>query len=292
MNADNILQTKNSAPSVALVYDFDGTLSPGNMQEFGFIQATGIDAATFWQKNNQMAEASDANGILCYMYMMLQGARANNLSLRRGSFRQWGSRVVLYPGVEGWFDRIGRYGAQLGLKVEHYINSSGLKEMIEGTPIAHHFKNIYASSYLYDVDGVAFWPAVAVDYTAKTQFLFKINKGIPEVSDNKKINSFMPEEDRPVPFRRMIYFGDGSTDIPSMKMVKSNGGHSIAVYANDDHSQAQALRLVGENRANFALPANYEADQPLEATVQKILKKIKADYDVENIARRAALDHI
>jgi len=270
---------ESNYPTVALVYDFDGTLSPGSMQEFGFIQAIGRDKDEFWKKNADLSRSNDASNILCYMYLMVQAAKANNISLKRESFRRFGSQVEFFPGVEDWFANINEYGRSLGLEVKHFINSSGLKEMIEGTVIAKEFEDIFASSFLYDVDGIAYWPAVAVDYTAKTQFLFKINKGIHEVSDNVKINQFMPEEERPVPFRRMIYFGDGETDIPSMKMVRSNGGHSIAVYADESH-RTTSLKLIREKRANFACLADYCLDSELDRAVKSVLRKIKADEEI------------
>ena len=199
------------------IYDFDGTLSPGNMQEFGFIQAIGKDKTEFWTKNKELSEKNDANGILCYMYLMIQAAKTNGISLKRDSFKKFGADVELFEGVKEWFSLINEYGNSIGLEIKHYINSSGLKEMIEGTAISKEFENIYACSFLYDVDGIAYWPGVAVDYTTKTQFLFKINKGIKEVSDNRKINEYVPEAERPIPFERMIYFGDGETDIPCMR---------------------------------------------------------------------------
>lgn len=260
--------------NVALVYDFDGTLSPGNMQEFGFVQAIGKDPQLFWQKTHDLAVNNDASGILCYMYLMLQEAKANNISLKRDSFRSFGSKVELYKGVTEWFQLINQYGKSIGLNIKHYINSSGLKEMIEGTSIARCFENIYACSFLYDVDGVAYWPAVAVDYTTKTQFLFKISKGIREVSDNRRINEYLPKEERPIPFERMIYFGDGETDIPSMSVVKEQGGHAIAVYG-DSMKKATAQRLIDENRVNFMCKADYSADGEIFATVKRILNKMR-----------------
>ncbi|MBQ6046338.1 MAG: haloacid dehalogenase-like hydrolase [Bacteroidales bacterium] len=267
---------------VALVYDFDGTLSPGNMQEFGFVQALGKDPKDFWEKTGQLAKENDANAILCYMYLMLQEAKANNISLKRKSFKQFGSQIELYEGVEKWFARINEYGKSIGLNIKHYINSSGLREMIEGTKIASEFENIYACSFLYDVDGIAYWPAVAVDYTTKTQFLFKINKGIKEVSDNKKINEYLAKEERPIPFERMIYFGDGETDIPSMRVVKEQGGHSIAVYGNP-RKKATARKLIHEDRVNFACKADYSEGKEIDTTVRKILEKIRADYDFQQL---------
>ena len=267
---------------VALIYDFDGTLSPGNMQEFGFIQAIGKDSKEFWKKNHELAAKNDANEILCYMYSMLQAAKANDISLRRDSFKKFGSKIELYKGVLEWFTLINDYGKSIGLNMKHYINSSGLKEMIEGTPIAKRFENIYACSFLYDVDGVAYWPAVAVDYTTKTQFLFKINKGIKEMSDTKKINEYLAKEDRPIPFERMIYFGDSETDIPCMKVVKEHGGHSIAVYGNP-RKKATAMKLIHEDRVNFVCKADYAEGKEIHITVQRILDKIRADYDFQQL---------
>jgi phosphoserine phosphatase len=269
-------------PTVALIYDFDGTLSPGNMQEFGFIQAIGKDKTEFWKKNKELSEKNDANGILCYMYLMMQAAKNNGISLKRESFKDFGAKVELFEGVREWFSLINNYGKAIGLDIKHYINSSGLKEMIEGTSIAKEFENIYACSFLYDVDGIAYWPAVAVDFTAKTQFLFKINKGIKEVSDNKKINEYVPESERPIPFERMIYFGDGETDIPCMKMIKDHGGHSIAVYG-DKKKKDTAYKLIKENRVNFACKADYRPEKEIYAVVKRILDKIKADIEFNRL---------
>jgi phosphoserine phosphatase len=274
--------TSRNIIDVALVYDFDGTLSPGNMQEFGFVQAVGKDPTQFWEKVVEMATENDASGILCYMYLMLQEAKASQISLKRDSFRRFGAQVELYNGVREWFEMINEYGKTIGLNIKHYINSSGLKEMIEGTSIAKEFENIYACSFLYDIDGIAYWPAVAVDYTTKTQFLFKINKGIREVSDNKRINEYVAKEDRPIPFERMIYFGDGETDVPSMSVVKSQGGHAIAVYG-DLKKKATAQKLINENRVDFMCKADYSEDGEIHSTVKRILDKIRADYDFRQL---------
>ena len=270
--------TKEDSINVALVYDFDGTLAPGNMQEFGFVQAIGKDPNEFWNRTYEMAVGNDASTILCYMYLMLQEAKANGISLKRDNFRKFGSMIKLYQGVEEWFSLINQYGKSIGLNIQHYINSSGLKEMVEGTPIVKEFENIYACSFLYDTEGNAYWPAVAVDYTTKTQFLFKINKGIKEVSDNKKINEYVAKEDRPIPFERMIYFGDGETDVPSMSVVKSQGGHAIAVYG-DPKKKATATKLINANRVDFMCMADYSEGREVYDTVCRILIKIRADYD-------------
>lgn len=216
------------------------------------------------------------------MFLMLDEAKKNNISLTRESFQNFGKNVELFRGVKQWFSFINEYGASIGLDIRHYINSSGLKEMIEGTPIAQEFENIYACSFLYDDDGIAYWPAVAVDYTTKTQFLFKINKGIRQVSDNRRVNQFIPDSKRPIPFPRMIYFGDGETDVPCMKMVKEHGGHAIAVY-NTPEKEAMACQLVREGRANFMCTANYSRGGVMNIIVKRILDKIKADFEFDRL---------
>jgi phosphoserine phosphatase len=274
--------SKIKKATVALIYDFDGTLSPGNMQEFGFIKAIGKNKDEFWTRSRELSENNDANPILCYMYLMLSMAQKNNVSLKRSFFQNFGKDIQLFKGVLEWFKLITDYGKDLNLDVKHYIISSGLKEMIEGTEIAKYFENIYACSFLYNVDGVALWPAVAVDYTAKTQFLFKINKGIKEVSDNQKINAYIPENERPVPFQHMIYFGDGETDIPCMKMVKYHGGNSIAVYRpHDKNKKAIAEKLISQDRVNFVCMADYTVHKDIYRIVTTILNKIKTDLEYE-----------
>lgn len=267
-------------PTVALIYDFDGTLSPANMQEFGLIQTFGKDPALFWSRSNQLSQDNDASEILCYMKTMIDEARASGVHLTRENFRRFGSMVKLYPGVREWFGKINDYGSSRGLQIEHYINSSGLTEMIEGTEIYHEFKNVYACSFLYE-NGEAVWPAVAVDYTAKTQFLFKINKGVMSIRDHTLVNRYLPEKERPVPFSRMIYFGDGATDIPCMKLVKQFGGHSIAVYNPDGHEREKSERLLSEQRVHFVCPADYSEGQRIYRVVTAIIDKIKADLEIE-----------
>lgn len=270
--------------TIALIYDFDGTLAPGNMQEYDFIPAVGKSNKEFWNEANTLAEQQDADMVLTYMALMIQAAKSKNLSLRREAFQESGRRVTLFAGVREWFDRINRYGAERGIRILHYINSSGLKEIIEGTEIAHEFRKIYACSFLYDVDGIAYWPAVAVNYTNKTQFIFKINKGVESVADAKLVNRYIPEDERPVPFRHMIYFGDGTTDIPCMRLVKNYGGHSIAVYNPDQKSSQKELSsLIHDNRVNHVCPADYTADAELDRLVKTIIDKMDVDERLEKM---------
>ena len=273
-------------PIVALIYDFDGTLSPGNMQEFGFIQAIGKKPGEFWQESDEIAIGQDASNILSYMKLMFDEAREAGIKLRRSDFKKFGKSIELFDGVKDWFRLVNAYGRSKGVKVEHYINSSGLAEMIEGTPIAKEFKRIFACSFLYNKAGEAEWPGVAVDYTAKTQFLFKINKGILSIRDNKLVNESQAEENKRIPFPHMIYFGDGETDVLCMKIVKMFGGHSIAVYNQKNiHKKDVAKTLFKQGRVNFITPAVYTKDSRTYRIVCAIIDKIKADYSLALLAR-------
>ncbi len=270
---------------VALVYDFDGTLSPGNMQEFGFIQAIGKSPSEFWQESDEIALGQDASNILSYMKLMFDEAGKAGIKLRKTDFKRFGQKVELFDGVSEWFSLINSYGKERGVKVEHYINSSGLAEMIEGTPIAKEFKRIFACSFLYNKAGVAEWPGVAVDYTAKTQFLFKINKGILSVRDNKLVNESQAEDNKRIPFPHMIYLGDGETDVPCMKIVKMFGGHSIAVYnPKIAHKKETARTLLRQQRVNFITPASYTKESRTYKVVCSIIDKIRIDYDLAKLA--------
>ena len=273
-------------PIVALIYDFDGTLSPGNMQEFGFIQAIGKDAKEFWQESDNIALGQDASNILSYMKLMFDEAKNAGIKLRRDDFRRFGASVELFPGVLEWFQLINAYGKSKGVKIEHYINSSGLAEMIEGTAIAKEFKRIFACSFLYNKEGEAEWPGVAVDYTAKTQFLFKINKGILSIRDNKKVNESQMEENKRIPFPHMVYFGDGETDVPCMKIVKMFGGNSIAVYnPSIPRKKNMARRLLRQQRVNFITPADYTKESRTYEVVCSIIDKIKIDFDLAKLSK-------
>ena len=273
-------------PIVALVYDFDGTLSPGNMQEFGFIQAIGKKPQEFWQESDDIASGQDASNILSYMKLMFDEARKAGIKLRREDFRRFGASVELYDGVLDWFTAINEYGKSKGVKVEHYINSSGLTSMIEGTPIAKEFKRIFACSFIYNEEGEAVWPGVAVDYTAKTQFLFKINKGILSVRDNKKVNESQAEDNKRIPFPNMIYMGDGETDVPCMKIVKMFGVHSIAVYDPSNKKKTNvAKKLLRQHRVNFITPTDYTKDSRTMKIVCSIIDKIRIDFELADLAR-------
>ncbi len=261
---------------VAIVYDFDGTLSEGNMQEYEFIPQLGMSVAEFWDSADSIAATNDADSVLSYMERMVSLARERGVHLSRECLREMGRGVKLFPGVDTWFDRINDYAATIGVEVRHYVNSSGLQEMIEGTPIAKHFHKIYASSFLYDSTGAAYWPAVAINYTNKTQFIFKINKGIESISDSKLVNEYVPHEDRPIPFSHIIFIGDGMTDVPSMRLVHSMGGYAVALYDPRHEARHNEMKkLIGDGRVNYLCEANYEQNSHLDQTIKSLLDTYK-----------------
>ena len=273
-------------PIIALIYDFDGTLSPGNMQEFGFIQAIGQTPEEFWSKSDGIAKGQDASNILAYMKLMFDEARKSGIKLTREDFHRYGADIKLFEGVREWFRNVNEYGRRHGVIIEHYINSSGLKEIIEGSPIAREFRHIFAGSFIYDEAGQAEWPGIAVDYTAKTQFLFKIQKGIFSSRDAKKVNESMADENKRIPFPHMIYFGDGETDVPSMKIVNMFGGNAIAVFNPEDpRKRGVARKLLRQGRVNFITPAVYTRESRTFRVVCAIIDRIKADNELKLLAR-------
>ena len=270
----------------ALIYDFDGTLSPGNMQEYGFIASVGKSNEEFWQESNVLADIHDADPILSYMLKMLEHASKTGVPIKREAFRETGRNIQLYSGVKEWFGRINRYGEERGIEILHYINSSGLKEIIEGSPIAHEFKKIYACEFLYNENGDAYWPAVAVNYTNKTQFIYKINKGVDSVSDSHLVNAYVPDAERPVPFEHMIYVGDGTTDIPCMRLVSDRRGHSIGVYdPSSENGYRKTKLLLEQNRCSMISPADYTEGGRMDTLVRTILDKIATDGPIAELSK-------
>lgn len=266
----------------ALIYDFDGTLARGNMQEVTFIPSVGMDIGDFWGEADRLTREADADNILMYMQLMLARAREHDQPITRKLLAEHGQDVKLFDGLKtdltgpGWFERINAFGAQYGLDIEHYIISAGLEEMIDGCPIRDAFHHVFASKFVYDRNGVAIWPAVGVNYTTKTQYLFRINKGVLNHYEHERINRFIPDDSRPVPFERMIFLGDGDTDVPTMKMMHTKGGFSIAVYdpRNSKRDQDKIYGLISEDRVNFVAAADYREGSALDLIVKGLVGRI------------------
>ena len=280
MSTEYKRERKEEKPVLAICYDFDKTLSPDDMQAQGFIQSVGYDVETFWKKSNGLASGNDMDQNLAYMLMMQQAAEGKKL-FTRGELMKCGKEVVLFPGVKDWFKRICTYGEEHGVLVEHYIISSGLKEMIEGTDVAGEFKKIYASSFFYNEKGVAIWPAQVVNYTNKTQFLFRIEKGVLDINDPGVNDSFAPDEMR-VPFRNMVSIGDSDTDVPCMKLVNVNGGYSIGVYNADTKDKTKVYKMMRENRIKYYAPADYSEGKELDILLKAIIDRTAENEALES----------
>ena len=267
-------------PIVALIYDFDNTLSTRDMQEFTVIPALGLEASDFWQQTDKIAHDCDMDHILSYMYLMAKEAKRKNISLSREALRAMGKDVQFFDGVKEWFGRINAYGDSLGLEVRHYILSCGLKSMVEGCSIAHEFHNIFACDYLYGDNDEPLWPSIAINYTSKTQFLYRINKGVEDIGEDARLNMYMSRDDRVVPFDRMIYIGDGLTDVPSMKLVRQRGGYAIGVYKKP----TDASYLVNQNRVDFYLKCDYTEGGELDTSMKAILAQMATKVMVEELS--------
>lgn len=277
--------SRSKKPVIAFVYDFDGTLSPGNMQEHSFLPSVGISPKPFWDEVKKLARDSDGDEILIYLKQMIDAARAAKKPISKASFKEHGKKVALFDGVEEWFSRINKLALDRGLRAEHYIISSGVREILEGTSIAKSFKRIFASSYYYDANGVAEWPALAINYTNKTQFLFRINKGTLDVWDHSHINKFVERSERHVPFDRIVFFGDGETDIPCMRLVTEQGGYAVAIYPpNKRNAKKKVQSLIQEQRARFIAKADYSENGQLNRIAKTILDDVAARLAISRLA--------
>lgn len=261
----------SNLPIVAIMYDFDRTLCTKDMQDYSFIPSLGMTESEFWQYSNSLGQREHMDSILAYMYAMVKISKDKNIPLLRQNLVDMGKNVELFKGVEGWFDRITEFGKDNGMQVEHYVISSGMKEIIEGTPISKCFKSIFACEFLYDENGNGVWPKTDVNYTNKTQFVYRINKGVLDVANDNDLNRSMPDDSKRVPFCNMIYIGDGLSDVPCMKMMKAYGGYSIAVYQNKD---SKVEDLLKRGRVDYIYPADYSENTGLDITVKNIIRKM------------------
>ena len=273
---------KEDRPVLAICYDFGKTLSPDDMQAQGYIQSVGYDVQKFWDESNDLAKANDMDNNLAYMWKMVQESEGR-MVFNKEKLAEYGARVKLFDGVEDWFERIRAYGKTRNVIVEHYIISSGLKEMIEGTKMARAgaFEKIYASSFYFNDRGVAKWPAQVINYTSKTQFLFRIEKGVLDINDPGVNAYFSPEEIR-VPFRNMVYIGDSDTDIPCMKLVNTYGGHSIGVYDPATQNKEKVYKMMHDKRIRYYAPADYTERSDLDLLVKAIIDKTAANEILED----------
>ena len=263
---------ETQAPIIAFLYDFDKTLCTTDMEDYAFIPSLGYTPAEFWGKANAFGWENRMDGLLAYMYTMIQECAAQNIKLDRAFLNHCGESIQLFPGVREWFARINAFGESLGVQVEHYVISSGLREIIEGSGIAQEFREIYACEFYYNENGDACWPKLDVNFTNKTQFVYRINKGILDVSRDKELNDSMPDDSKRIPFTNMIYMGDGLSDVPCMKMMRAYGGQAIAVYQPSNRPGVEDL--LSKGRVDFIFPADYREGTALDTTVKNIIRRM------------------
>ncbi|MBR6678243.1 MAG: haloacid dehalogenase-like hydrolase [Oscillospiraceae bacterium] len=272
-------------PIIAILYDFDKTLCTTDMQDYSFIPSLGYTPREFWQIANNFGSENRMDGILAYMYTMIRECGAKGIKLDRAYLVNAGRNIELFPGVREWFERINAFGESVGVQVEHYIISSGLREIIEGSGISHEFREIYASEFYYDEGGNAIWPKLDVNFTNKTQFVYRINKGVLDVAEDRALNASMPDDSKRVPFTNMIYIGDGLSDVPCMKMMRAYGGEAIAVH--QESNRAGVEDLLRKGRVDFIFPADYREGGALDRTMKNIICKMAyADALAEENARQ------
>ena len=268
---------------IAIMYDFDGTLAPINMQEYSFIPEVKMKPSEFWAQCAELGKNANMDSNLAYMFHMTTKAKETGINITKDSFRKHGKDITYFNGVKTWFKRINDFGKSLGLEVEHYIISCGITEILEGCSIAKEFKRMFACSFHYDENQVPIWPAQVVNYTTKTQYIYRVRKGLLDnLYDSDELNDYVVNRETLLPHENMIYIGDGQTDVPSMKQVKNHGGHSIAVYNPESSKKYKVSKqLYDDKRVNFIAPADYSKNSRLENIVKDIMIKIVSNNKLD-----------
>lgn len=264
-------------PIVAILYDFDKTLSTTDMQNYTFIPNLGMKPEQFWAETAKIASKYEMERILSYMYCMVKIAKEKGIKITKDYLKECGKNIKFFPGVISWFKRINDYAAEKGVLVEHYLVSSGTKEIVQGSAIYHEFKQVYGCEFLFDETGEAVWPKMAINYTQKTQFFFRVAKGAIKATDDEGVNEKAPS--LRVPYRNIIYVGDGMTDIASMTLVKKNGGHSIAVHPEDDTEVVK--QIYNDKRCDFVVEANYTANSEIDKVIKMLIDLISVTEKLE-----------
>lgn len=251
---------------VAIMYDFDKTLSTTDMQNYSFIPALGMTPNEFWGATGEFSKKTGVERILSYMYVMIAKCREKGIKLTREFLKECGKNIKYHPGVETWFDRINKYGKENGVEVEHYLVSSGTKEILEGCSIYKYFTKVYGCEFYYE-NGEPVWPKLAINYTQKTQFFFRIAKGATEISNDDGVNEKRTE--LRVPYTNIVYIGDGMTDVACMTLVNKNNGYSIGVYTADNKENVNQIRK--DKRCKYVVPADYSKNSDMEKVMKLII---------------------
>jgi hypothetical protein len=264
---------------IAIVYDYDQTLSPNYMQEEVLFPAFGIDPRAFWRRAQELVREEGYDNELAYMKVLLDCLGMDRPTNAR--LKTLGGSLRFYPGLPQMFEEFSKglvpaQHAAHGIRVEHYIISSGLKILIEGSRLAPYVNGIFGCEFAEDEAGCITFPKRVISHTQKTQYLFRINKGLLSMSQD--VNDHMPPGIRPVPFHNMIYIGDGPTDVPCFTVVRQHGGNAIAVYNPDDPSRNSFRKCyqlsAHADRVRHIAPADFRAGSHLRLILEQMVNEI------------------
>ena len=267
-----------SKPIVAILYDFDATLATSDMQNFSFIPSLGLTPDEFWGKTKEFSEKTGCEKTLGYIYTMIAECKKRGIKMTRSFLREQGKGIKFWPGVETWFERINKFGEENGVEVEHYLVSSGNKEIVEGCSIYKYFKMVYGCEFIFDENDEPIWPKLVINYTQKTQYFYRVSKGAFDINDDVGVNE--KNRNRRVPYSNIVYIGDGLTDIPAMILAKNNGGHSIAVYPEGREGKV-VDDLYHDGRVNYVAPADYREGKELDEIMRLIIKGISINESLK-----------
>ena len=268
----------SSQTTIGIIYDYDQTLSPNYMQDEVLFPHFGINAAQFWKKSRELVDDEGYDGELAYLKSMLDYLAMDRPT--NAELRTLGANLKFYKGLPEMFEEMdGMLNDQhrmYGIKIEHYIVSSGLKALLDGSKLAPYVKRIFGCEFGEDKDGRITFPKRVISHTTKTQYIFRINKGMLEPTDD--VNDHMAPELRPIPFHNMIYVGDGPTDVPCFTLMKKYGGHALAVYNPDDENRSSFRKCyqlsAHADRLKHIAPADYRAGGHLRLLLEEMALEI------------------
>ncbi len=267
-----------SQTTIGLVYDYDQTLSPSYMTDEVVFPHFGISAPQFWKRSNALVSEQGYDSELAYLKTLLDCLTPDPPT--NAELRALGAKLQFYPGLPDMFEELNAVltaeHRAFGIKIEHYIISSGLKELLEGSALRPHVKTIFGCEFAEDREGRISFPKRVVSHTTKTQFIFRINKGL--LLPHEDVNDHMPSDLRPIPFQSMIYIGDGPTDVPCFTLMRKYGGNAIAVYNPQDETRASFRKCyqlhAHADRVKYIAPSDYRPNSHLRLLLEEMIVEI------------------
>ena len=257
---------------IAIVYDYDRTLSPRPMQEDVIFERIGVEASKFWSMADELKGNKSYEDELAWIRLLLDNPSFRCLS--NLDLEGMGRNLKFYPGVPEMFAEleVGLHSDKYlrhGVALEHYIVTSGLKSVLAGSILSQNVQAIFGCELDEDEEGRVYWPKRIISHTAKTQYLFRITKGLEYVDLSHDVNDHMPEPERRIPFSNMLYIGDGPTDVPCFAVISSRGGKSLAVYdPSSKVSFATCMSLREAQRVDEIAEADYRQNTHLRRLME------------------------